>query len=448
MKKQRRSLEVRFDGTPRAWTSPYLPTYGLLNQRAALFTFTSYRHEPKDLQDGLGPAKRMIAANQLLSENDCKLAKYIRELTLSGYFPHRCASGYDLTSHPFMQSAGFKAIRPETFKVDLGWDNWDFDILHGMSVTNLRVLKLPIRLPLDCVRLGQALTIMPRLASLAITDLPDREEFLIGLEDIGKGIMACASTLQELEIEMENFNRPALWDRDERFIEPEEDGFFFRKFFPCPPNEELLALCVRHFQHHTDAMVEAPLNLTKLRLKHVSLPWYSFGIIFNAITIKHLDLPYSMADERVWRLLETHAHLETLTEISYDMLSPEFLKFLEDQSSLKELTFARPKDEYDVVDITHYSGSPHMVFRVSKKAPRLGPDAGTKYPSLDRFLSSLESMTMLKHLVLPADMYTIARGSLSFIATTLTSLEHLELGFDYNDLVRARVFPFMIETKY
>ncbi len=441
VKKQRRSLEIDFDGSADAWKSRATQTYCLLNQRAALLTLPSDGEVLDHLQDDLGLAKKMAAADHRFAQNDCELAKNIKQLTLSGYFPSIGATSHCLTSHPFIQSGGFKAIQPEIFKVDMYWRGWDFDILHGMSMTNLKVLKLPLNRPSDCYRLGQALTIMSRLASLSITDIPDKEEFLIGLEYIGKGIISCASTLRELDIEMTNFNRPASWSTDECFVEPEENGFFFRKLFPCSPKRELLALCERHLRHDTDPMVEAPLKLSKLRLKHVSLPWYSFGIIFDAITIKHLHLPYSMVNDDVWRLLETHAQLETLTGISYDMLSARFLRFLENQSLLKELTFARPQDRYDVADMMFHGADPHMVFHVSKEAPRLGTDVGDKYPRLEHFLSSLKNMTMLKHLVLPPDMYTITSGCLFFIAASLTGLEHLEFGFDYNDWVRSRVSP-------
>ena len=46
-----------------------------------------------------------------------------------------------------------------------------------------------------------------------------------------------------------------------------------------------------------------------------------------------------------------------------------------------------------------------MMTSVSHEAHRLGPDAGADYSSLKIFLYSLEDMTVLKHLVLPADMY-------------------------------------------
>ena len=454
VKKQRQSLEVYFDGLHTACASIGAPKLRLLNQQAAMLTIVSTRDASDHFQDGLESwhlqdwncrcrvfAKKTVAVDQLFHRNEYRLAKSVKELTLSGGFSFQADGGYSWTSHPFMRSSGFKALRPETLRVNLSWNDWDFDILHGMSTTNLRVLKLPIRLPSDCLRLRQALATMPSLGSLAITDIPDREEFLIGLEQIGKGILSCAATLRELDIEMTNFNRPVSWDGDERFIQPKDVGFFFRKIFSCPPEQELLGLFELHARQGKTPMMGAPLSLTKLRLKHVNLPWYSFGTIFNATTIKHLHLPFSVVDcEEVWGLLETYAHLDTLTDISHDMLSPRFLAFLKEQSSLKELTFARPQEQYDVGDVVLYGASAYMTILVSDEAPRVGPNAVAKYPSFEKFLSSLENKAMLKHLALPPDMYRMTRDCLLFIAQSLTGLEHLELGFDYKDPVSHSVY--------
>ena len=419
------------------------PEYRVLNQQAAILTLPCPLGE---LQAALGPRQcsgvttEMAAANQLFSQNGCTLAKGIKELTLSGYLTYISPSFYTILLHPFILSSGFKTIRPETFKVELGLNDWHLGVMERISMTNLKVLKLPISHPLDCVQLGQLLTTMPKLASLAVIDIPDREEFLKELEHLGKGIMSCASTLRELDVELTNFKHLPVWNRDERFIEPEDDGFFIRKLFSCPSMEELSALGERHSRHEPDRMTEAPLHLTKLRLKHFNLPWYSFGTIFDAITIKHLHLPYSTVDDKVWGVLETYAQLHTLTDIRYDMLSAEFLRFLRKQSLLKELTFARPQDRYVLTNDTFGE-----AFRLSERAPRIGPDVGVGYPSLDDFFSSLKDMTILKHLVLPPDMYIITRRSLISMATSLTGLKHLELGFDYDDSVRAITCPLMMK---
>ena len=457
VKKQRPSLTIDFDRVHHActcnactWTATR--AYRLLNQRSAMLklpligTIPNYHERTVRACDDCIHAKEIVAANQLFSQNSCRLAKSIKELTLSGELPYGHLSACSLASYPFIRSVGFRSIRPETLIVDLSWRDWEMDVLHGMSMTNVKVLKLPVHLPSDCVRLGKALTIMPRLESLAITDIPDREEFLTELEHIGNGIISCAPTLRELDIEMTNFNRPAEWARDEAFIERGDPGFIFRKIFPWITKEEDLALCKQHSRDDTDPTHGAPLGLRKLRLKHVNLPRDSFGTIFKAATIKHLQLPYSKADEQVWGLLQKHGQLDTLTDISYGMLSTGFLSFLAGQSPLKEMTFARPLDRYEAGPITLYGDRPSMTISVSEEAHRLGPDIGAKYPSFEEFLASLKNMTMLKHLVLPADMYTLTPGCLSSVAASLTGLEHLELGFDYGNTVRAVKLPFMMKN--
>ena len=390
-------------------------------------------------------AKEVVAANQLFTQNGCKLAKSIKELILCGSLEYAYLSGISLASYPFIQSAGFQRIRPKTIIVDLHWSDWNIDVLHGISTATLKYLKLPISLPSDCIRVGQALIFMPRLESLAITDIPDQPKFLAELQHIGKGMISCASTLRELDIEMTNCNRLTSWERDEPFIEPEDDGFFFHKFFPCT-TDELSASCIRHSRRDTDPTDEAPLGLRKLRLKHVNLPWDSFGTIFQATSIRNLQLPCSKADEQVWRLLQTHALLDTLSGISYDMISTGFLDFLAGQASLKEMTFARPRDRYEAGPITFDGETPYMTMIVSEPAHRLGQDFGARYPSIEDFLSSLKNMTMLKHLVLPADMYMLTPGFLFSVAASLTGLEHLQLGFDYENSVRVGAFPCMTKS--
>ena len=413
------------------------PKYRLLNQHAAKLKFSFLEESAYLVEDTEGALRlstwwdittAMAAANEMFSQDDCRLPKGIKDLTLSGYAPFVDFPGYSSDLQPFMWGRGFDAVRLETFKVELTWNNWDFRVMEKVHVTDLKVLKLPICQSSDCAALGRTLTNMPRLTSLTITEIPARDAFIYGLEHIGKGILSCASTLRELDIEMTNYNHLPAWARDERFIEPAGDGFFFRKLFPYASMEENVA----------------PLRLTKLRVKHLKLPWYSFSMVFNATTIKQLHLPYSLVDDKVWKILETDAQLDTLTDVSYGMLSAEFLRFLRRQSLLKELTFVRPQDRYEQDTFRNWGPfGGDLTFRVSARAHRLGPDAGAKYPTLNDFCSCLKDMTILKHLVLPVDMYIITRRSLVSIAASLTGLEHLELGFDYEDLVRAKTSPFL-----
>ena len=399
------------------------PHYRLLSQRTATLTV------PYLEEDDPNRYRLSNTTNSLFSRNDCKLAKGVKELTLRGNFSYTGPPGHYITSTPFLQSGGFKAMQLEMLIVDLFWMDWNLDVLTDMWVANLKVLKLPICQASDYNRLGKALATMPRLVSLTITDLPDREEFISELGCLGTGIMACASTLRELDLEMTNFNRPCSWGGNERFIEPEENGFFFSRLFPCPSAEhsaeEYKASRKCHSRSGPDLTVFPRLGLTKLRLKHMSLPWYSFALIVDATKIKSLELPSSMVDDFVWETLKLDAQLHSLTEISSDMLSEIFLAFLGGQSSLQELSFTRPQDRYTGWLVAFSDFETAMTYTLSREAPRLGPDAGAGYPSLD-FLSSLEGMAMLKHLVLPTDMYT--SPDLASIAASLIHLENVEIG--------------------
>ena len=438
VKKQRRSLEIRVEWSHSDGTMIAGPKYRLLSQQAATMTFAYHGSNScllNNHQQGgrtpcncCGPANSLHAVNQLWKTN-----RY-RELTLSGPIPGKLSRN----THLLIPTSVYMAAGLETFKVELDRTLWDVSILERMFLVNLKSLKLPISHPSYCVRLGRALTKMPRLVRLAITGFPNSRTFVSELGHIGGGILNCASTLRELDIEITRFDGMPL-------IEQDEDGIF-RKLFPCELMENL-SISRERSRLDTDSVVEAPLRLTKLRFKHLSLPWYSFGRVFDATTIKHVHLPCSMVDYKVWEVLETHAQLDTLTEINYDLISAEFLRFLSRQSSLKELIFMRPRDRCCAINAFLYSlilssDNIGMRYATQRGARWLCPGIDARDPSLEDFLSSLQHMKMLEHLVLPRDMYTITSCSLSCVTATLTELEHLEIGFDYGDRVSVMTFFF------
>ena len=451
MKKQRRSLDIYFDSTQYDCIAAGVPNYSFLNQQAARLTVLGpaqsacFNHrfqchqDPNSFQGCSNLELKAAKTNRLFVQSNFELAKSTKELTLSGFVPYHA-----IYFHPFIWSSGFQEFKPEQFRVELPGKSWDVRVLQGFSVTNLKVLKLPLSWPSDCVHLGRALATMPKLESLAITDIPDREELVAELEWIGKGIMACASTLRELNLEMTTSKRSPEWSREACFFEPEEIGFFFRKFFPYAPTEENGALCERYDRGDPDPVVEAPLCLTRLRLSHLRLPWYSFGTVLNATTIKHIELPYSNVDGRAWRFLKPHTQLESLTEISFEMMSAELLHFLSKQSSLKELTFAGPPHYFHPSRVKYFGNWPYNTVFFPSEDPNVDDKPG--FLSLDDFMSSLKDLTTLKHLALPIDMYKMTSRSLIFIAETFTALEHLELGFNYEDIVRAAALPLIMKS--
>ena len=316
-------------------------------------------------------------------------------------------------------------VAPEIFKVETVRALWDVGILESMFLTNLKSLSVPISHPSDCVRLGLALAKMPRLVRLSLADIPNSRKFVNRLVHIGGGILNRASTLRELNIEMATFNCVPL-------TEPENGLFIFGNLFPCGLMQKLYKLRERS-RIYTGSVVKAPLRLTKLQIKHLSLPSYSFGVIFDATTIKHIHLPNSKVDRKVWEVLERHAQLESLTEIHYDMFCAEFLGFLSRQTSLKELIFVRQEDW---ITYTMLSG---VDIGMSYFTVRRGP-------SVEDFLSSLQHVKMLKHLVLPWDLYPITKHTLVFIATNLIVLEHLELGLNYYDHVSVTTYIFQMKA--
>ena len=418
------------------------PKYRLLSQQAATMTFAyhgssscpldNYQQGGRTSCNCCGPVNNLHAVDQLWKTN-C-----YRELTLSGHIPGTLSR----KTHLLVPTSVFTAVGLETFNVELDRTLWDVSILERMFLVNLKSLKLPISHPSDCVRLGRALTKMPRLVRLAITGFPNIQDFVSRLGHIGEGILNCASTLRELDFEMKNFDGMPL-------IETDEDGIF-RKLFPCELMEEP-SISRERSRLDTDSVVEAPLRLTKLRFKHLSLPWYSFGRVFDATTIKHIHLPCSMVDYKVWEVLETHVQLDTLTEINYDTISAEFLRFLSRQSSLKELIFMHPRDRCCAIHAYLYSlilssDNIGMRYATQRGARWLGPGIVARDPSLEDFLCSLQHMKMLKHLVLPREMYTITSRSLICVAANLTELEHLEIGFDYEDRVSITTFFLQVES--
>ena len=312
-------------------------------------------------------------------------------------------------------------VAPEIFKVETVRALWDVGILERMFVANLKSLKIPISHPTDCIRLGLALAQMPRLVRLSLADIPNGQKFVDRLVHIGGGILNCASTLRELNIEMANFNGSPL-------LEPENGLWIFRKLFPCGLIKKLYKIRERS-PVYTGSVTAAPLRLTQLRIKHLSLPWYSFGVIFDATTIKHIHLPSSKVEYKVWKVLERYAQLESVTDIHYEMFCAEFLGFLSRQASLKKLIFVRQEDWVTYAMLS-------------------GVDIGLSYftarrgPSVEDFLSSLQHVKMLKHLVLPWDLYPIKKRTLAFVAEHFTVLEHLELGLNYYDHVSVTAYFF------
>ena len=416
--------------------------------------------------------------------------KDLRKLTLSGWLPATLGSVNESTpGHTLKEAWGVHALRPEILDVKLPFACWSPIMLSGFDLTRLKSLKVPVRAPVDCRKIEAALMGMPHLAHLTITELPDSQDFVNEFHHLGDGILARYLSLRSLDIDITNSDREESWVGDEEFVEPDEIGFFFKQFFPEPSWSQMEALVRARYDDPREPpevnLLRSPkchLNLERLRFNHISLPWWAFRTVFSPNAIKELDLPKCRAAESIWDDLGKHAKIHKLANINYAMLTGSFMTFLSTQNSLQFLSFARPPDSYSPVRIRsniQVDGLPRRLasFEVTDVAPHLG--LGTEwgktrarnvwllqsrnlwtqhehlirspkswsyfenlirslnsydqleYPKKSDFVKALSNMTLLKHLVIPADMFDITPRFMACLAIELPALEYIEWAFDY-----------------
>ena len=357
-------------------------------------------------------------------------------------------------------------------------------MLSSFDLTRLRSLKMPVRAPLDCLKIGAAFLDMPHLANLTITELSDSQDFVVEFAHLGDGIMALSASLRSLDIGITNCNRVEDWEHDGAFVEPTNIAFFFKNFFPEPTCNEIEALVRARYDNPREPLdvnilrsSKGPLNLERIRLRHIGLPWWAFQTVFNPETIVELDLPTCRIAPNVWDDLAKHAQLHKLANINYEMLSGPFMSFLSTQPRLHFLSFKRPPDIYSVAAIRPNIRGPSIdltTFAVTEEAPHLGPGTewgrahareslllqsriqfehlirlrnpgdslenlihslnscvDSQYLNNSDFVKALKNKTSLRHLVLPADLFDITPNFMACLAAVLLALESIEIGFDY-----------------
>lgn len=358
-------------------------------------------------------------------------------------------------------------------------------MLSSFDLTRLRSLKMPVRAPLDCLRIGAAFLDMPHLANLTITDLTDSQDFVNEFRHLGDGIMALSASLRSLDIGIKNCNRSGDWEKDENFVEPIDVAYFFKNFFPEPTCNEIEALVRGRYQDPREPLdvnilrsSRGQLNLERIRLRHIGLPWWAFQTVFNPETIKDLDLPACRIAPNVWDDLAQNTQLHRLAHINYEILLGPFMSFLSTQPTLHFLSFIRPPDIYrvaairpnvfddrvgDITDFVVIEEAPHLgpgtdwgrahardawllqsrtQFEHQIRSPSSGDSlekfmrsltscADSQYLDASIFVKALSNKTWLKHLVLPADLFDITPSFVVCLADVLLALESIELGFDY-----------------
>ena len=407
------------------------------------------------------------------------LSKHSFKLTFTGSFgeandlryPNGLTIAEEHRLHKALNARGWSALDIKSFQFNMYWKFWDTMILSSISQGHLLTLKIPFPYYSELPALVRALSAMSQLRSLVVTDIPDRHDLSRYAPMLGQGIRSLQASLRELDLEMTNFNRPNpyvnKWERDEIFARRDPDDFFFDNLFLDP--EDLAEWCDNlPIKCGASECVEYALSpkceqgllqLEKLRLKNIDIPAYASQKIFDCAYLRELRLPHGRVDAAIWEDLKA-AKLEVLEDIDYTQLTHPLVRLIQSQSSLKSVTFARPRPvwyEGDVVDWEDGDG-PWMSYRLAEMPAKLGPatqwgsifswnklarhhtsggsdDKHLWYPGITALLVALGMNKGLENLYLPADMFDITPTAIKMASRQLKSLKHLSWGFNYEDQV-------------
>jgi len=356
-----------------------------------------------------------------------------------------------------------QVMKVKAFIFEKYWEFFDISMLNMVSWKYLCILKVPVKYPTDCVFLGKMIKRMPALKSLTIVDLPDNHLYFKSYKYLGRGIIARAASLQELDISFTNFNRPNPYKASKEWcgiwIEPQPPTLHFQKIFrqskkTTEERKRLMFIDRRNNIHSSIESVDhspGPLRLKKLRLRNMTIPDYASNEVFNWSCLNELELLNSKVDDQIWRDLQC-TQLTSLRAIDYSILPGAFMKFLATQKSLETITFTRPADIYKERGWAPWNGEPMLRIKLAHEAPAQGPGttAGMRalvkanrrkgnhaaipqYPTFSELMECLQR-DRLKELSIPVDMYDVTPEIVGRIGD-LPNLEQLTWGFDYSDQV-------------
>lgn len=407
------------------------------------------------------------------------LSKRSFELSFTGSFGERNDLRYpngltiaeEHRLHKALNARGWSALDVKSFRFNMYWKFWDTMILSSISHGHLLTLNIPFPYYSELPALVRALSAMSQLRSLAVTDIPDRHDLPLYAPMLGQGIRSLQASLRELDLEMTNFNRPNSyvngWESDEIFVRRDTLGYFFDNLFLDPedladwcdnlPIKCGASECVEYAL--SPKCKQGPLQLEKLRLKNIDIPAYASQKIFDCAYLKELRLPHGRVDAAIWEDLKA-AKLEILEDIDYTTLTQPLVRLIQSQSSLKSVTFARPRPvwyERGVEDWGDGSG-PQMSFGLAETPAALGPatewgrsavwnkqahhhtsggsdDQRFWFPGITALLVALGMNKGLENLHLPVDMFDITPAAIKMASRHLNSLKQLSWGFDYDNQV-------------
>lgn len=324
-------------------------------------------------------------------------------------------------------------INLQEYRADVDWRLADMTQLMKLPYS-LSSLTVPVRYAEDCAMLAVELKRFKNLASLTILSLPVLDEFVEAFPQLADGLAARASSLRSLMVELAAHSRPYSWEADD-FIPPEpaEMDKYFRALFPTPVGDgggrTRLPLAYRDptDPSHWDTVF----RLESLELHHFGIPSDAFQNIFSKEHIKDLRLPHCKAHAEFWDDLKGSISLRYLSDIDYDLLTPQLVEFLGSQKDLETLTFSKPLPDRQLLGVQSLGEGMSLWYQTGII------DSGEARHQDLRQLSevALRNLPKLRSLHIPADMYNIGRQGLNYLCGVLPNLERIGLALKYRDLV-------------
>lgn len=382
---------------------------------------------------------RLVGRAKYITCQEKKRSKYTSVFRLSGSYPSTAwGQLWDedvQPPDPWKLQFGRLSdlINLQEYRADVDWRLADMNQVVQLPYF-LKSLTVPIRYPGDCAILGRELKRLKRLESLTVLSLPILDRFVDAFPQLAEGLAARAASLRSLAIELTAHSRPYSWDTDD-FVVPEleEMDKYFKALFPTPVKDDKSTRGIPLFCWDRDESPQRDtvFQLTYLGLQHFGIPFNAFRDIFSKEHIKDLCLPNCKADAEVWNDMMGSVSLRSLTQIDYDLLTPQLVAFLGSQKNLETLTFSKPLPDRQLLGVESLGPGTSLWYQT--EIINAGKPQHQGLAHLSKI--ALRNISNLKSLSIPADMYDISCRDLHDLCYAFPKLERVELALNYDDLV-------------
>lgn len=382
---------------------------------------------------------RLVGRAKYLSCQEKKQSRYTSLFRFSGSYPSTAwGQLWDQDVQPpdpwrLQLGKVSDLVGLQEYRADVDWRLADMTQLTKLPYS-LSSLTVPIRYPEDCALLALELKRLKNLASLTILSLPILDEFVEAFPQLADGLAARASNLRSLVIELTAHSRPYSWDTDD-FIqpEPEEMDKHFRALFPTPIEDggSRMRLPPSYKDPNNPLHWDTVFQLESLELHRFGIPSDAFQAMFSKEHIKDLRLPNCKAHAELWVDLKGPVSLRTLSDIGYDLLTPQLVDFLGSQEDLETLTFSKPLPDRQLLGVQSLGEGMSLWYHTG-----IIDSGETQHQNLRQLTEvALRNLPKLRTLHIPADMYNIGRQDLEYLSNALPNLERIGLALKYRDLV-------------